>query len=204
MHLPLVRFRSWSGSEKSSHIAWHNCVQNFLALSKILALKLSRFQEKKGSDIQNAIHKLIELEVLTYYSRRTGQVFWNPVGNFKFHDGISQSGLYSIEVKFDTMAARSLNMCVEVECFGRPSGITTTTAGLWIHVVPIDGSRLCCYEFSTPMLRQRVASLPTYHGGDRGKSCFKLLPISEGEKIKTSKFFLSIDWASLRAYWVER
>jgi hypothetical protein len=157
--------------------------------------------EKRRFKIPISVHKLIELEVLEYYSRRTREVWFCPVGNFKAFDGISQSHLHSVEVKFESMAASSLNLCIEYEYKGRPSGIMATKAEKWVHIVPVDQNRLCCYEFDTVLLRNRLGNFPLYPGGDGKKSRFKLFPIAEAEKLVTAKFFLRIDWNVLRPYW---
>jgi hypothetical protein len=161
----------------------------------------ARAKEKKGLAIQTLIYKVIELEVLTYYSRKTGEVWFNPVGNFKAFDGISQSHQHSCEIKFEAQAATSLNLCIEYEYRGRPSGIMATKAEKWVHVVPLDCSRLCCYEFDVQSLRDRLRSFPFYRGGDGRNSQFKLFPISEAEKLKSSKFMLQINWDDLKPYW---
>jgi hypothetical protein len=179
--------------------------KNFLALSKRFLPDLGssalRFKEEKGSRILNAIHKIIELEVLDYYSRKTREVWFNPIGNFKPYDGISQSKLYSVEVKFEAMARDTFNLCFEYEYRGAPSGLASTQAQKWVHVVPMDRSRLICYEFDVAPLRDIMKDLPLWTGGDGNKSRFKLLPVSEAEVINANKFEIKINWDQFIPYW---
>jgi hypothetical protein len=182
---------------RSLTLAWHNCVQNFLALSKY-AISLDWL---RGHKIRNAVHKLIELEVLEYYSSKTGEVWFCPIGNFKAFDGISQSKSHSVEVKFEAKAVETYNLCIEFQFSGKPSGLAATNAEKWVHVVPLDRSRMVCFEFDVEALRLRLANFPLWTGGDGKRSKFKLLPLSEAEKTKTAKFEIEIDWTQAQPYW---
>jgi hypothetical protein len=155
----------------------------------------------KGSEISISVHKVIEYEVLEHYYKETGEVWHNAIGYFKDYDGISISGKRKIEIKFEEKARETFNFCIEYE-FGRaPSGIASTKAGKWVHVVPMDQSNMWCYEFEVKTLQATLERFPLYSGGDGNKSRMKLLPMELAEKIKTDKFQIHIDWNALKPYW---
>lgn len=155
----------------------------------------------QGPEIRNAVHKLIELEVAEHYWEKRREVIFVPVGNFKWFDGISQSKQLCFEVKFEQRAAETFNLCFEYWCKGQPSGLATTQAGKWVHVVPLDQTRFCCYEFDVERLRETLRDFPTFKGGDRGQSVVKLLPMSKAEELKSDKFTIEIDWNKIKPYW---
>jgi hypothetical protein len=155
----------------------------------------------KGTDISVGIHKLIELEVLEHYSRKTREVWFSPVGRFKSFDGISQSKSHSVEVKFEAQAAKTHNLCIEYSYKGQPSGLAVTMAARWVHVVPVDHERFCCFEFDVEKLREALKPMPFLCGGDFMRSRIRLLPVSKAEELKSAKFFISIDWKQLAPYW---
>jgi hypothetical protein len=142
--------------------------------------------------------------VLYYYYRKTGEIWYNPVGCFKPYDGINQSKTHSVEIKFEALAAETYNLCIEYQYKGEPSGIASTTAEKWVHVVPVDRCRMCCYEFDTDTLRDRLGNHPLLSGGDRNWSKFRLLPLQKAEEIKTNKFILTINWDGFKPYWAEK
>ena len=156
---------------------------------------------KRGSKIRNAVVKLIELEIAEHYWQKAGEVIFVPVGRFRGYDGISQSKVLCFETKFEKLARDTFNLCFEYWCKGRPSGLAVTEARKWVHVVPVDQQRLCCYEFDVETLRDTLKDYPTYKGGDNNQSVFKLLSLFQAEKLKTDKFEIVIEWNEIKPYW---
>jgi len=76
------------------------------------------------------------------------------------------------------------NICIEYEWDGRPSGIAATKADFWIHeLVRRDGETLIYLMFPMEQLRQlarRAYKAGKYkeNGGDKGLSCFVLIPLA--------------------------
>lgn len=155
----------------------------------------------KGSEIKSLVHTVIEFAVAKHYWQKTGEVIFVPVGRFKGYDGISQSKVLCFETKFEKLARDTFNLCFEYWCKGKPSGLAATEAKKWVHVVPVDEQRLCCYEFDVETLRETLRNFPTYKGGDNNQSVFKLLPLFQAEKLTTSKFEISINWDEIKPYW---
>lgn len=124
-----------------------------------------------------------------------------PVGYFKEYDGISQSKELTFETKFEAKARETFNLCFEHKYKGKPSGLAFTQADKWVHIVPLNQNRMCCYQFSVDTLRATLKNYPTYYGGDNKQSELKLLPIKKAEEIKEEKFFLTINWNDYQPYW---
>ena len=80
-----------------------------------------------------------------------------------------------IEVKTDYRAHETGNIAVELECRGKPSGLTTTEADYWAFIIPgLDNSIIL-------QRKERVMKLcqdkPTVMVGDGKASKCVLLPI---------------------------
>lgn len=88
-----------------------------------------------------------------------------------------------IEVKTERgQWASTGNIAIEYEYKGRPSGITTTEAPYWLHVLEVDGEEFCTLLFKTSVLRgllDTVKSSRKVAGGDDNQSKLVLLPLSE-------------------------
>tara|TARA_B100001094_G_scaffold297960_1_gene321472 strand:+ start:422 stop:853 length:432 start_codon:yes stop_codon:yes gene_type:complete len=88
-----------------------------------------------------------------------------------------------LEVKTDFKAYKTGNLAIEIECNGKPSGLTTTEANWWIFNIRIPNNE--------PMLliisRHRLNKLAQMHihrghvimGGDKNLSKLVIIPISE-------------------------
>lgn len=88
-----------------------------------------------------------------------------------------------IEVKTDFRAYKTGNLAIEIECNGKPSGLSTTEAEWWLFQI--------CIPKSEPMMliinRHRLSQLATIHlhrghvtmGGDGKKSKLVIIPVSE-------------------------
>ena len=74
----------------------------------------------------------------------------------------------------------------EVECRGRPSGLETTEAEWWAHVLTVDGRAVGMYFWRTSVLRERLHALrelkkdgpvKEVSGGDDNASKLLLVPL---------------------------
>jgi hypothetical protein len=151
--------------------------------------------------VKNKVTRIIEQEVCEIYAKRFGEPVFLAVGNFKDYDGVSLSRQLTIEIKFEEKARETFNLALEVSSFGKPSGLTTTKAMKWVHVVPIDTQRMAVFEFETETLRSCTKDFPTYWGGDGRRSEMKLLPVNKASQIASRNFEFSIDWAAYQPYW---
>ena len=88
-----------------------------------------------------------------------------------------------LEVKTDFMAHKTGNIAVEIECNGKPSGLTTTEANYWLFNIRIPKAEPMMLIIS----RQRLKRLVQMHlhrnhycmGGDKNASKLVLIPVSE-------------------------
>jgi len=123
------------------------------------------------------------------------------VGYFKDYDAISYSRNLNIEIKFEAKARQTHNFAFEVSYRGKPSGLASTRAKKWVHVVPLDERRMNCYEFDVETLRKRLRDVPSLWAGDRKASEIKLLPFLEATRMRTDQFEINIDWTLYQPYW---
>jgi len=149
----------------------------------------------------NKVIRIIEQEVAEYYAKRLNEPMFLAVGYYKDYDCISFSRNLPLEIKFEEKARDTYNLALEVSYNGKPSGLTSTRAKKWVHIVPIDKERMSCYEFDVEALREVTRNFQTFWGGDGKKSEMKLLPLNEAEKIATKRFEFSIDWSAYQPYW---
>ena len=88
-----------------------------------------------------------------------------------------------IEVKTERgQWATTGNIAIEYEYRGQPSGITTTEAPYWLHILEVDGEEFCTLLLKTSVLRtllKTVKSARNVSGGDDKQSKLVLLPLSE-------------------------
>lgn len=88
-----------------------------------------------------------------------------------------------IEVKTERgQWATTGNIAIEYEYRGQPSGITTTEAPYWMHILEVNGEEFCTLLFKTSVLRtllKTVKSSRRVAGGDDKQSKLVLLPLSE-------------------------
>jgi len=86
-----------------------------------------------------------------------------------------------IEVKTERgQWARTGNIAIEYEYRGKPSGITTTEAPYWLHILEVDGEEFCSLLFKTDKLKEllkTVKSARKVNGGDDKQSKLVLLPL---------------------------
>ena len=145
--------------------------------------------------------KIIEFKVAEHYYGKNGEVLFIPVGKFSSYDIISQSKQLSFEIKFESRARDTFNLCFEYSYRGKASGLSITDAQMWVHVVPMDNERFCCYEFSVNNLKEVLKNFPEYRAGDDNQSVVRLLPLHKAEEIKQDKFNFTINWDEIKPYW---
>ena len=90
------------------------------------------------------------------------------------------SGAKTCEVKTERDRwAGTGNICIEVESYGKPSGLDNTEADLWVHNLIKDDELLVSMVFPTNKLREMVDEIKprTVMGGDHNASRIKLLSL---------------------------
>lgn len=89
-------------------------------------------------------------------------------------------GDLKVEVKVDSMAHRTGNIYIEVYSRGKPSGISTTDADIWIYKIEEVGVSIV---IPIRNLKELVRESFTHHGfksgGDEDTSVGVLIPISK-------------------------
>ncbi len=92
------------------------------------------------------------------------------------------SGAKKCEVKTERDKwASTGNICIETECYGKPSGLTSTEAELWVHNLVKDGELCCSLVFNTDKLRKTMEEMKPFQimGGDNKASKMYLVNISK-------------------------
>lgn len=89
-----------------------------------------------------------------------------------------------IEVKSERdWWSRTGNIAIEIECNGKPSGLTVTQADYWFHILTKGKSNVAMLMFETDKLRKIVKKFnkPEYTKmiGDRNASKCILIPLTE-------------------------
>ena len=92
------------------------------------------------------------------------------------------SGAKTCEIKTERDKwASTGNICIEIESYGKPSGLTSTEAELWVHNLVKDGELCCSLVFNTDKLRQIMDDMKPYQvmGGDHNASKMHLVNITK-------------------------
>ena len=91
-----------------------------------------------------------------------------------------------VEVKTErNIWATTGNIAVEIKCRDNPSGIATTDADYWIHLLAIDDDVFGGFIFPTQKLKERIKELlkdktaKIQYGGDDNASKLVLIPINK-------------------------
>lgn len=63
----------------------------------------------------------------------------------------------SIEVKRDRLALSTGNIFLEVECNGKPSGIMSTQASYWVHLIPKGDLQVAGYILQVNSLKTAIS-----------------------------------------------
>ena len=91
------------------------------------------------------------------------------------------------------------NICIEYECWGKPSGIRATESDYWFHNLCVGDKEFCTIVFDTNMLRlivNELDSFKTVAGGDHNASRMYLVSLQKlfsGDVIKAFKEELEKD-----------
>jgi len=74
------------------------------------------------------------------------------------------------------------NICIEYECWGKPSGIRATESDYWFHNLCIGDDEYCTLVFKTDTLKKIVDKLDTFKtvsGGDGNASRMYLVNLQK-------------------------
>jgi|TARA_R110002072_G_scaffold162732_4_gene314902 hypothetical protein len=77
------------------------------------------------------------------------------------------------------------NICIEIRCNGKPSGLSTTESSTWIHLLAHNGHIEGGFIFKVDNLKEKLrklqkeGGLKMVMGGDNNASQMVLLPIKE-------------------------
>ena len=99
-----------------------------------------------------------------------------------------------IEVKTERdWWAKTGNIAIEVECWGKPSGLSKTEADYWVHILSIGNEDYCKLIFDVPKLKQLIEKLDfkkSVSGGDHNASRMWLVSI---QKLFTSDVYKTFE-----------
>ena len=88
------------------------------------------------------------------------------------------SGAKTCEVKTERDKwAKTGNICIESQSYGKPSGIEATEADLWVHNLTVDNELICSLVFPVDKLKEILPQLPkrSVMGGDNNASKLQLV-----------------------------
>jgi hypothetical protein len=95
-----------------------------------------------------------------------------------------------IEVKTERgLWAETGNLAIEIEYRGNPSGLATTQAEYWVHILELNGVEFCSLLFPVSTLKKTIKSINTQSkvnivmGGDDNQSKLVLVPLTSIFKI---------------------
>ena len=92
------------------------------------------------------------------------------------------SGAKKCEIKTERDTwAKTGNICIEVESYGKPSGLASTEAELWVHNLVKDNQLRASLVFNTDQLRKVIDEMKpfTVYGGDNKASKLHLVDITK-------------------------
>ena len=90
------------------------------------------------------------------------------------------SGAKTCEIKTEKYIwSNTGNICIEIESRGKPSGLATTEAELWVQNLVKDGELVCSLVFKTDKLKEIIEKMPTriVMGGDNLSSKLHLVSL---------------------------
>jgi hypothetical protein len=124
--------------------------------------------------------KKFELLLLDYIDRNEYQeVEFAPNKRFVEWDVKIVNGMLEAkyEVKADRLTAKTGNFCIEYECSGEPSGISTTQANYYAYFV-LSGSSHELYIIPVERIKELIGqgAYKKMGGGDGYRSRFYLIP----------------------------
>ena len=99
------------------------------------------------------------------------------------------SGAKTCEVKTERDKwAKTGNICIESQSYGKPSGIEATEADLWVHNLTVDNELICSLVFPVDKLKEILPQLPkrSVMGGDNNASKLQLVNLVKLMTLLTS------------------
>jgi hypothetical protein len=133
---------------------------------------------------------LLQCCVARHYEKQHGaslvSVGFAPKWDIRFKDN------FTMEIKVDSMAAKTFNAAIEYWDLrrGKSTGILETEAMLWLHCIP-EGDGLRCYEIDTRRLQRLCFEKGEIRtGGDNNSSVLKLIPLQMIREISNQDFWL--------------
>lgn len=91
-------------------------------------------------------------------------------------------GVKTCEVKTERdQWAKTGNICIELESWGKPSGINATESDIWVQNLVKDGELIASILVPTDKLKQLLEVLPnrTVMGGDNNASKLQLVKLTK-------------------------
>lgn len=92
------------------------------------------------------------------------------------------SGAKKCEIKTERDTwAKTGNICIEIESYGKPSGLASTEADVWVHNLVKDNELCASLMFNTHKLRKVMEEMKPYTvmGGDNNASKLHLVSIAK-------------------------
>jgi hypothetical protein len=99
------------------------------------------------------------------------------------------SGAKTCEIKTERDRwAKTGNICIESQSYGKPSGIEATEADLWVHNLTVNNELVCSLVFPVDKLKEILPQLPSKSvmGGDNKASKLQLVNLVKLMTLLTS------------------
>lgn len=84
------------------------------------------------------------------------------------------------------------NIAIEIAYRGKPSGLATTEASYWLHILEISGMEFCSLLFPVDVLKKTIKGMKNERrivmGGDDNQSKLVLVPLTAIFKIAKQVF----------------
>jgi hypothetical protein len=99
-------------------------------------------------------------------------------------------GNIKYEIKCDRLSNKTGNVCIEITCNGKPSGISSTTSDYWAYFVLKDYQQYDLYIIPIDELRDIVFTndYKVIRGGDNKKCELILIPLTKFKKYIVNNF----------------
>jgi len=110
---------------------------------------------------------------------------FSPFTKFCKYDFISEDVKY--EVKADRMSFKSGNLCIEIECNNKPSGLSTTEADFYIYFVIKPNDDYNIYKIPVNILKESIKNKRCIFGGDFKRSKLVLVKLLDFEQYLIDK-----------------
>ena len=91
----------------------------------------------------------------------------------------------TLECKYDRMSKKTGNIAIEYQCYGKPSGISSTKADFWV-IAYFHKNKWCKGFIQVNVLREACKGLRSVKGGDDFASFMYLMPTKRFDEIKSA------------------